>query len=769
MSPRTLQDPRAVMPLLASAALVVAALAAYHHGLSGAFNFDDIGSITDNPTIRHLWPPGPVLWPPARVPTGGRPVINLSFAVNYALGGMNVWGYHVVNLLVHILAGLTLFGIMRRTLARWSGLSPTRSFGWADKRVGDNPLHLILAFFVALIWTLHPLQTEAVTYVSERAESLMGLFYLLTLYGFIRYADESESEKRKAESGNAEPDQRSKFSPSAFRFPLFSIAACFLGMATKEVMVSAPVIVLLYDRTFVSGTFAEAWRRRRGYYLGLAGSWLLLIFLLKGVGARGVGFDQGAAWWIYALTECRVVLRYLGLAVWPHPLIFDYGSACDRPTWAAAPDVAVGLLLLAATLWLLFRPARRQEVGVVGGDAGTRPAGRDGAQRALGFAGAWFFLILAPTSSIVPVAGAPMAEHRMYLPLAAVVAVAVGGGWRLLARFRLRPAALGCAGLAVLAIAVVCGWLTARRNEDYRTAVSLWTRTAAACPLNPRAQYNLGIALGDAGDAPGAMEHYRDALKIRPAYPDALNNLGIALADSGRWPEAIADYESAIQLAPGFAKPYYNLGNAWSHLGRTAEAVAAEATAVRLEPDNPDFNYNLGNALRRLGRLAEAGARYEQALRLEPDFPKARNNLGNVRRELGDLPGAVLEYQQALRLKPDYVEARLNLAEAWAAQGRTAEAIAQYEAALRLQPENVEALDNLGTALAQSGLVDRAEEEFAAAARLEPGNPHIHFNLGCALAQLGRNAEARAQFEATLRLAPDDADARANLARLPNF
>ena len=173
---------------------------------------------------------------------GGRPVVSLTLAINYALGGMNVWGYHAVNLAIHILAAWTLFGVMRRTL-----LLPA-----LQERFGSAATPLALA--AALLWTIHPLQTESVTYVIQRTESLVGLFYLLTLYCVIRGADVRPASDR--------PGTRA---PSA--------ASCLLGMATKEVMVTAPLIVLLYDRTFLAGSFREAWRRRCGLYLALAATW----------------------------------------------------------------------------------------------------------------------------------------------------------------------------------------------------------------------------------------------------------------------------------------------------------------------------------------------------------------------------------------------------------------------------------------------------------------------------------------------------------------
>ena len=213
-------------PWWAALAIGVAAMATYLNSLNGPFIFDDISAIQQNETIHSL---GRALSPPpGALPVSGRPVVNLSFALNYALSGLNVWSYHLANLLIQALAGITLFGLVRRTLA--NGRTPFSDAAF--------PVSVSLAFSIALLWTLHPLQTESVAYTSQRAESLMGLFYLLTLYFLVRGSDAEKA-------GETAPG----------RWFGLSCAACFLGMLSKEVMVSAPLMALLYDRTFLSGSF----------------------------------------------------------------------------------------------------------------------------------------------------------------------------------------------------------------------------------------------------------------------------------------------------------------------------------------------------------------------------------------------------------------------------------------------------------------------------------------------------------------------------------
>ncbi len=197
-------------------------LAVYSNSLSGEFVFDDIGAIKDNPTIRNLWPLGPVLSPPPGTTSGGRPLLNFSFALNYALGGLNVWGYHAVNLAIHLANALLLFGVLRRSFAL-----PALREKFGGGAVG-------LSFAIALLWAVHPLQTESVTYIVQRAESLVALFYLLVLFCVIRGA------------GSARPAG----------WYAGAIAACLLGMSAKEVMVTAPAVVLLYA--------GASWRGRSG-------------------------------------------------------------------------------------------------------------------------------------------------------------------------------------------------------------------------------------------------------------------------------------------------------------------------------------------------------------------------------------------------------------------------------------------------------------------------------------------------------------------------
>ena len=653
----------------AGALIALAAVVAYHNSFAAPFFFDDRAQINDNPTIRHLWTLGAVLSPPVKAGVGGRPLLNLSFAVNYALGGMNPWGYHAYNLLIHILAGLALFGIVRRTLSRFR----------------ENSLWP--AFAIALIWTVHPLQTEAVTYVAERAESQMGLFYLLTLYFFIRSVESEGStqvsglrSQVSARSGfRSQVSEKSGFSPqpSAKMFQVFAVTFCLCCAATKEVAVTLPVIVLLYDRTFVSGTFREAWRRHRGVYLGFGAAWLLLAYLLANLRQRGVGLDMGGgSWFAYALVESRAIERYLRLAFWPHPQVFDYGMGVRHPGWSALPDAAVVLALVAASAWALLRRGQALNSVITRRLQNSEPD----PITVLGFAGAWFFVILAPTSSVVAVAGQPTAEHRMYLPLAGVVVAVFCAGDLLLGR-----ALRNRRGLALaLAAAVALVAATVARNEVYRSELSIWSDTAARQPDNERAQNALGLLLAGAGNPAGAIVRYREALRLNPDYPEAHQNLAAALQAVGLTAESVAQCRELLRLRPDRPESQFELGVALQLDGRTAEAIAAFEQALRMRADYPDAENNLGLALAGSGRTAEAITHFGKAVQLRPDSADLRLNLGSALYNGGNAAAAVEQMAEAVRLDPGLAAAHYSLGIALRQLGRAAEAAGEFQRAREL-------------------------------------------------------------------------------------
>ncbi len=580
--------------VLAAALIAAAGLAAYHNSFSVPFVFDDTLAIVDNPTIRQLgsWD---VLRPPAGqgLTVEGRPLLNLSLALNYALGGPSVFGFHVTNLAIHIATALALFGFIRRTLVRPALAEPLRTHA--------TPL----ALTTALLWVVHPLQTESVTYLIQRAESLMGFFYVGALYAFARGA---------VGAGR--------------RWFAAAVLAAWCGAATKEVAAAIPLLALLYDRTFFAGTFRGAWQTRRGVHLALMSAWLLSAAL---VGDRGGTFGR-VPWGTFALTQFDALARYVSLSFWPHPLIFDYGVQWQIGPAALLGGVGIVSVIVVGTLVAL----RRWPVW--------------------GFLGVWFLAPLAPTS-LLPGNRQTISEHRMYLSLAAVVVVAVVLVFVFL---RHRPARLRL-GLALVAL-IALGTLTVRRNHDYRTVVALYQDTAEKRPGNAFAHYNLAKALAESGAPEAALPAYAAALRLEPDMTAAHFNLGNALAVLGRFPEAVAAFETALRIDPEHALAHYNRGNVLVRLGRKPEAKAAFAAAARLAPESVTAHANLGGVLLELGELDAARSALERARALNPVDPVVHFNLGHVHRLAGRLDDARQSFERALALDPSFTAARTVLA-----------------------------------------------------------------------------------------------------------
>ena len=549
------------LPIAALAAIIaLAGGLAYSPSFDGVFVADDEDAIVRNESIRSLTT---ALVPPRETTAAGRPVLNLSFALNYAIGGADPWGYHAVNLAIHLCAAVALFGDVRRTLTA-PALSPR--FGAAA-----TPL----AFAVALLWVVHPLTTPAVTYVVQRAESLAGLLFLLTMYAALRVP----------EGGGR-----------AVWWACASIAACALGMATKEVMVVAPLVVALW-LWILYPEVPPFDRRQRTLLGGLACTWIMLAALVATT-PRGesVGFTIGG--WTplsYVRTQAEVVVHYLRLAVYPDPLVFMY--SWPPASWRGiVPEFLLVATLGAVTLVLTMR------------------------RHAAALPGLWFFLILAPSSSLLPIATEVAAEHRMYLPLAAVIAVIVVACASVA---RLRPA---IGGAVVCALAL--GATTHARNQDYHSIEGLMRDTVENSPSNLRARVIYG------GHLLG-LERYSDAeaqLRVATTLPErvaaeqglvatAHMYLGSSLAGQGKLDEAIPHLRKALELSPALSETHALLGEAYAGQGRLEESASSFARAVELMPDvgpvlmrAADVAELLSQQQARAGNPEEARLTYERAL-----------------------------------------------------------------------------------------------------------------------------------------------------------
>jgi tetratricopeptide (TPR) repeat protein len=585
----------------------------------------------------------------------------------------------------------------------------------------------VVALLATALWLLHPLQTEAVDYLIQRTELIMALCYLATLYCSIRAWDAS--------------------TPAAW-FVAGSFA-CLLGMASKEVMVSAPLMIVLYDRAFRVRSWRELARAQRGrllFYVALAATVLLLAGLLAS-NPRGttVGFNA-LPWYEYLHTQGWAIAHYLRLALLPTGFSFDYDY---HPVahWRGIP----GLFLLVA-------------LGTITILAWTR-ANRWGW---LGFLGAWFFLILAPSSSVVPILTELVAERRMYLPSIAVLIallIAVGAGWRAFGPARL--AGRRMAWVASSVVILLLAMLTWRRSTLYANPEALWRDTAREMPADPRAWNNLGSVVGgySAERADEAESFYRTAVQLDSGYVDALLNLGMSELRRRDSKDAEPGFRRILALD---STNHFASGGLANILLDRGDTVAALPLMERFAVGGAgvDFLVRLGQIYLAAGRGAEGADALRRAVQQAPSRIDLLTFLGDVLIEQKHADQAAPYLQMAVDQAPDGSLSRALLALADAGMGRLDDAMKNAERAMQHAGNDEPVFFFAGRAMLDVHQDTLAENYLSRAVSLQPRDADAITLLGEVKANLGKKGEAVELFNRALAIDPRIPAARAGLARL---
>jgi len=610
--------------------IIVVGLFCYANSLHVPFVFDDDSSITENSQIHNL---AEFCGPAGYGYTPRRFIGYLTFAVNYHFHGLDVAGYHLVNLAIHLGCALLVFILARMTFQtpwlRNSSLGPRA--GW-------------LALFAALLFVAHPVQTQAVTYIVQRLASLATGFYLLAL---VAYGRARLSQERWGRD----------FSLPIVLWYGLALLAAGLAMKTKEIAFTLPLAAAVYEFSFFRGRVGKRWL----FLAPLLATLLIVPLSMLGSG-QSVGallsdvnevvretetIGRGA----YLLTQFSVIATYLRLLILPVGQNLDY----DYPVFHSlfVPRVMASLLLIFALLglaaWLYgFRPRGRA----------INPAPE---ARLIGFGIVWFFLALAVESSLVPIRDV-IFEHRLYLPSVGVflaIATAAGMLWRRHPGRSVPVAAMG----VVLALALA----TWQRNLVWGSLESIWGDVTAKSPAKARGFKGLGRALDLTGKSAAAVVAYQQALRLDPTMYKARLDLGVSYLEQGRYDAALAEITRAVQQAPGDARAHYNLGLVFDRLGRLDRALEEYHRALALKPDYKEPLFNLGPVYGRLGRVDQAIDYLTQALRLAEKYgydqrESIHYNLGVAYDLKGWSAKAGVEYKRALALRPDYGEARRALA-----------------------------------------------------------------------------------------------------------
>jgi tetratricopeptide (TPR) repeat protein len=562
--------------------LTLLVLATFWNSQNGVFLFDDFASIHHNVTIRDLWPPWAAFSPPGRGESvAGRPLANWSLALNYAAGGFEVRGYHMVNILLHLACSLLAFGVIRRIL--WLAGPPIA----ADR---SNEI----AFAVAGVWAVHPLQSEVVNYIVARTESLMAACYLLCVYAALR-SHRSPGDHPRAPR----------------RWTAVAIIAAGLGMLSKESMATAPIAVILIDRALVFPSFTEAFRARRSLYLGLSASLLILVVLAVAEprgNSAGFAVRSDAAAEVslrgYLLNQSLIVPHYFKLLVWPSDLVIDYGYMSPLRVVDVLPYAGTLIVLSGLVLWVWLRKPR------------------------VGLPFVLCLLLLAPTT-LVPIVTEVGAERRMYLPALAIISAVLVHSYLVVPRRMV--IAMTALLMATLALASV------RRNAEYSSSYQMWQTVVDRRP-HGRAYLNLAVAANDAGRTSEVLPLLRRAVVD---FPDAEHALGERLYRERLYVEAIEHLQTFVRLRPThfqaeaarqlLIKSWTDLAVQESVAGRLSEAHTAFIEALSLDPSNPDLLRNVATSFFDTNRLDDAERYARRALELRPSDEGAAALLREIR------------------------------------------------------------------------------------------------------------------------------------------
>ena len=474
-------------------------------------------------------------------------------------------------------------------------------------------------------------------------------------------------------------------------------------------MITAPLIVLLYDVAFFSQALERPLPSRRALYAGLAATLVILaILMLPGPRWRSAGFSSGVSPSTYFLNQPDILLRYLRLAVWPTGLVLDYGLPKNVPLQSALPAALVLTTLAGATVFAWMR------------------------RRDLAFLGTWCFVTLAPTSSVLPIATEAGAERRMYLPLMALTVLAVAGAWRVLEQRVSAPATRRWAGAAAsVVVAGMLGALTLQRNAEYNSSTGIWQTVLDRRP-HGRAHYNLGIALKAEGNPAEAVRQYQLAVGDEPGAHYAL---GFELEADGRTDEAISHYRDYIRLLPddvNVIRAYVRLGQSLRKVGRLDDASVALKEALARQANNRDARVELADLAIEQGRMTEAVQLYTELVRAEPRNFALQTGLGIALAQTGREADAVSAFTAAIALNPSDAGAHVNLGNALAGLGRYADAERAFRQAVALAPTVVRARNQLALMLAVQGRPNEALREFQESIRLDPSNPETRADLATA-------------------------------------
>jgi tetratricopeptide (TPR) repeat protein len=634
-------------------------------------NWDDDKYVTGNPVIREL------SWENVKATFGKFyvgtycPLVILSYALEYSLWGLNPFGYHLTNLLLHVGNSLLVFCFILQLSGQTS-----------------------VALVTALLFGVHPLHVESVAWVAERKDVLSTLFFLGSLLCYLRYQKDRQT-----------------------RFYALSLVTLLLSLLAKPMAVTLPFILLLCDYLALRKVSGRVILEKAPFFaLSLFFGAIMIVSqgAIRTVSQHfGEALDptRSFAFLDHLLIACRGLCFYLAKTLVPIHLSafypYPYNISLYSPTFFLP---LILLLALATGVWI----SRRYTRTVI-------------------FGNLFFCITLLPVLKIIPIGETAAADRYMYIPSIGLFYLVGLAGHRLFVReTRWKRVKRGSLGLGLSTLLVVFSVLTWQRCNVWQDSETLWRDVLAKYPEVLFAHYNLGNFYREKNLLDAAIAEYKEALAVRPNDAQGHNNLGLVYAAKGQVDAAITEYKEALAVRPNHVQAHNNLGAAYAAKGQIEEAIAEYKAALAINPNSVSARANLGEAYRRKGLLDAAVAEYQQVLVLNPRNAPAHMNLGGVYVDKGQLDAAIAEYRQALALNPRDALIHYNLGNAYEKTGQLDAAIAEYQQALVLTPNFTLARVNLGSVYGKKGQFDAAIAEYQKALAISPNEALIHYSLAVA-------------------------------------
>jgi Flp pilus assembly protein TadD len=684
----------------------------YSNTLDSPFVFDDLARIKENPYIhltqlnfKDILKVGF-----SKRSSKNRPIGNISFALNYYFHKYDLRGYHVVNIIIHVLTGFFLYWFLKITL----NLPTVRSrYEHPD----------LIAFFAALLWLVHPVNTQSVTYIVQRLNSMAAMFYVLSLLLYLN-------------------GRLTQTKPKSWLWFVGSAFSWILALGCKQNSATLPFFVFLYEWYFFQNLNREWLKHKLKYFIGIIiiFGFIALLYLGPNPLEKFTSFkdfsNKEFTFTERVLTQFRVVIYYLNLFFFPHPsrLNLDYDYPLSHSLFNPLTTL-LSLCFIIGSLGLAVFLAKKE--------------------RLISFGIFWFFGTLVIESSILPLA--IIFEHRTYLPYVLVGVVPVLLIYRYIKIDWLKLGLLS-------AVLILFSIWTFERNRDWKDDVTIWADAVKKSPNKARPHNNLGEALAKQEKTDEAINHYLKALQIKPNFAEAYQNLGVALGLKGKTDEAINSYHKALEIRPGYAKAHMGLGVELFNRNRVEEAIDHYYKALKLNPGSDEAHNNLCGTFLKLGNPERAINHCREALRTNPLLAEAHNNLGISLMQAGPIDQAIEHFREALRINPEFSAANNNIQGALAIQKKIKEDMEKIQKALINDPDNPALHYELGILFIYRGKLDKAVNQFKKVILLRPQFSQAQNELAWVYAKKEEYRKAISLFYKLLEKQPENAVVYYNLA-----